>query len=190
MDMNKSRTTISQIVAHIEPLDEAERVVVADVLSWIESGAELFRRVKPDVPSKHLVSYFVLVDRARRSLLLVDHRKAGLWLPTGGHVEPDEDPHQTVLRELEEELGSRAASAVSVATLPLLVTVAQTRGAGSHTDVSLWYVVWADETMELDPDPREFAGHRWMTFDEILARPLVELDPAMHRFVCKLEGRL
>jgi 8-oxo-dGTP pyrophosphatase MutT (NUDIX family) len=29
----------------------------------------------------------------------------GLWLPPGGHVEPDEDPLQAVLREVREETG-------------------------------------------------------------------------------------
>ncbi|MFE5112552.1 hypothetical protein [Streptomyces sp. NPDC056663] len=28
-------------------------------------------------------------------MLLVAHRKAGLWLPAGGHVEPGEDPWRT-----------------------------------------------------------------------------------------------
>ena len=44
--------------------------------------------MKPDVPPKHLVSYFALVDERRGKLLLVDHKLAGLWLPSGGHVEP------------------------------------------------------------------------------------------------------
>ena len=36
---------------------------------------------KPDVPPKHLVSYFALVDDRRGKVLLVDHKLAGLWLP-------------------------------------------------------------------------------------------------------------
>jgi 8-oxo-dGTP pyrophosphatase MutT (NUDIX family) len=31
------------------------------------------------------------------------HRKLGMWLPAGGHVEPNEDPVQAVLREVSEE---------------------------------------------------------------------------------------
>jgi 8-oxo-dGTP pyrophosphatase MutT (NUDIX family) len=33
--------------------------------------------------------------------------RLGMWLPPGGHVEPDEDPVQAVLREVEEETGLR-----------------------------------------------------------------------------------
>ena len=31
------------------------------------------------------------------------HRKVGMWLPAGGHIEADEDPVQAVLREIQEE---------------------------------------------------------------------------------------
>lgn len=37
--------------------------------------------------------------------LLHWHRKLQMWLPPGGHIEPDEDEIQTVLREVEEETG-------------------------------------------------------------------------------------
>lgn len=34
--------------------------------------------------------------------------RLGMWLPPGGHIEPNEDPVQAVLRELEEETGLTA----------------------------------------------------------------------------------
>jgi len=186
--MNKSRTIVRDIVARIMPFDQQEAAHRDDVLAWIDGGGELFRRRKPDVPSKHLVSYVVIVDGARRSVLLMHHRKAGLWLPTGGHVEADEDPYKTAVRELGEELGPRAVQVASVADLPLFVTVTQTVGDGMHTDVSLWYVVAGDEHMWLDPDPREFLGHRWQSLEDILGTDPRELDPHMHRFVAKLQA--
>jgi 8-oxo-dGTP pyrophosphatase MutT (NUDIX family) len=33
------------------------------------------------------------------------HRKVKAWLPPGGHIEPNEDPVQAVLREIQEEAG-------------------------------------------------------------------------------------
>jgi 8-oxo-dGTP diphosphatase len=38
-------------------------------------------------------------------VLLVEHRKLGCWLYPGGHIDPDEDPVQAVLREVAEETG-------------------------------------------------------------------------------------
>ncbi len=43
-------------------------------------------------------------------VLLVEHRKLGWWLYPGGHIEPDEDPAQAVIREVTEETGTAARS--------------------------------------------------------------------------------
>jgi len=40
--------------------------------------------------------------------LLHWHPKVKMWLPPGGHIEPNEDPVQAVLREVEEETGVQA----------------------------------------------------------------------------------
>ena len=39
--------------------------------------------------------------------LLILHKKLGLWLPPGGHIDKDELPCDAVLREVEEETGLR-----------------------------------------------------------------------------------
>ena len=36
------------------------------------------------------------------------HRKLDMWLPAGGHVEPNEDPVEAVLREVAEEFSVEA----------------------------------------------------------------------------------
>ena len=38
-------------------------------------------------------------------ILLVKHKKTGLWMPPGGHIEPDEYPHVAAERECVEETG-------------------------------------------------------------------------------------
>ena len=90
-------------LAAIKAYDHLEKAHLEDAIAWVESGAVLCRVFKPATPPKHLVSYFALIDELH--VLLVDHKKANLWLPTGGHVEPGEDPRATVVRELKEELG-------------------------------------------------------------------------------------
>lgn len=41
----------------------------------------------------------------RGRLLLHRHRKLGMWLPCGGHVEPHELPDEAAVREVREESG-------------------------------------------------------------------------------------
>ena len=172
------RESVRAELTSIAPLDELECQHIADALAWIDSGVELCRVAKPATPPKHLVSYFVVVDNGY--ILLVDHRNAQLWLPTGGHVEPGEHPRQTVLRELQEELGLAAPSVGP----PLMVTCTATVGlTAGHTDVSLWYVVRASRDQPLSFDLQEFCAVRWFRLEDV---PFGRSDPHMRRFISKL----
>jgi 8-oxo-dGTP diphosphatase len=129
----------------------------------------------------------VLVDAGARSCLLVDHRSAGLWLPTGGHVEPGEDPVSTVARECGEELGFTAPLLDGLTSQPLFVTQCMTSGLDAgHRDVSLWYVCDADARRPVELDPREFRAARWWRFDELAAADAACFHPHFHRFLRKL----
>jgi 8-oxo-dGTP pyrophosphatase MutT (NUDIX family) len=173
------RSAVREEVASIEPCDALERAQREDTLAWIDSGAELFRLLKPSTPPKHLVSYFVLVDDDH--VLLVDHKNAQLWLPTGGHVEPGEHPRATVVRELREELGLRLTH---VPRPPLMLTASETVGlTAGHIDVSLWYVIDADRRATLTFDREEFHSVKWFHFADA---PISRSDPHLQRFLGKL----
>lgn len=167
------------MVAHIPPLDEIESKHIAFSIAWIDSGAELCRVAKPATPDPHLVSYFVLVDGG--DLLLVDHFNAELWLPTGGHVEPNESPRETVVREVSEELGIEAEF---LHPDPIFVTVSQTVGKTSgHTDVSLWFVLRGCRRSTFSFDASEFHSVRWFHKTEV---PHERTDPHLQRFRKKI----
>lgn len=164
----------------IQPLDALEAAHRQDAIAWVDSGAPLFRLAKPATPPKHLVSYFAVVDCGH--ILLVDHKNAQLWLPSGGHVELDEHPRRTVVRELVEELGLEIA--LEDVAPPVMVTVTETVGLTSgHTDVSLWYVVQGDRSAPLAFDRSEFNDARWFPFSQV---PLERSEPHLKRFLAKL----
>ena len=176
---------IAAIVRAIQPYDTLEADHISATLEWIDSGAPLYRTQKPATPPQHLVSYVVLFDTRSRQLLLVDHRKAGLWLPSGGHVEPGEHPRATVEREVWEELQIEARFLFPE---PLFLTVTQTVGqTAGHTDVSLWYVLTGVCGQSLQYDAEEFARIAWFPLD---ALPLERTDPHMARFAAKLRTNL
>lgn len=56
-------------------------------------------------PGHFTASAFVL-SMNQKALLLIAHRKLGMWLQPGGHIEAtDRDPTEAALRELREETG-------------------------------------------------------------------------------------
>lgn len=172
------RAQIRTEVTTISALDDLEQQHIDSAIAWIDSGAELCRIAKPATPPIHLVAYFVVDDG---HLLLVDHKNAQLWLPTGGHVDPGEHPRTTVARELAEELGIAASHAIAA---PLMLTSTATVGlTAGHTDVSLWYVIHGRRSQALTFDDSEFNAVRWFAFDDI---PVGRTDPHLQRFVQKL----
>jgi 8-oxo-dGTP diphosphatase len=186
MNPNTSiRKTIRDIVSSIKPIDELENAHVDFVLKWIDSGVELCRIQKPATPPIHLVSYFLVFDPKNHAFLLVDHKKAGLWLPSGGHVEQNEHPRYTVTRECLEELGMEAAFLFDE---PYFLTVSQTVGStAGHTDVSLWYVLKGNSALPIDFDSEEFHGVQWFDLDDI---PYERSDPHMKRFIDKFSQHI
>lgn len=190
MTLSNPRLIVKKAVESIVPFDNREQEHINDILTWIDSGAGLFRIKKPDIPLKHLVSYFVLLDPNTRQILLIDHIKAQLWLPTGGHVLPDEDPKDTVIREAKEELSIRAAFFRGNQN-PLFATVNTTVGfTPGHIDVSLWYVLQGSAHDFIHHDRSEFTDTEWFGLDEILDMDPVIFDAHMHRFVHKLKKYL
>ncbi|MBO1756548.1 NUDIX hydrolase [Allobranchiibius sp. CTAmp26] len=180
---------VRSLVAGIEPGDDLTGAHQAAALDWLRRTQDVYRRVKPATPSPHLVSYFLLVDRATNTVLLCDHRLSGLWLPTGGHVEPEENPVDTVRREVAEELGIKARFDVETGATPFFLTVTDTVGdpTTGHTDVSLWFALEGHQGQALYPDEREFKSVRWWTINELHAAAPDRLEPHLLRAISALK---
>jgi 8-oxo-dGTP diphosphatase len=178
------RDYVAAVIASIAACDAVEAAHLADAAAWLGSGAELYRRVKPAIPPKHLVVYAAIFDPARQQIFLIRHRESGLWLPTGGHVDPGETPLAAARRELIEETG---ASLLALTEHPLFLTVQETVGdpAQRHTDVSLWYgfAACVGECFEIAED--EADGGDW--FDRASLEALA-CEPNTPRFMRKLSG--
>jgi 8-oxo-dGTP pyrophosphatase MutT (NUDIX family) len=61
---------------------------------------------RPAEFERHFTATGYIVTRART--LLLWHHRLRMWLPPGGHLEPNEDPVQGALREILEETGIEA----------------------------------------------------------------------------------
>ena len=179
---------IRSLAAKIVPADAIEDEHSRQALAWLDSTDDIFRRIAPRTPSPHLVSYFLLTDDSEGRMLLVDHRRAGLWLPSGGHVEPGEHPVTTVRREVQEELGIPAVFSPVTGDQPIFVTVTETASAvDRHTDVSLWFVLSAGVNEPLKPDLREFRQVRWWSRDNVGQADPALFDPHLRRMLAKFD---
>ena len=56
-------------------------------------------------PLSHSCAMLIAYDVYTKKVLIVNHKKAHSWIFPGGHIEVDELPTTTVLREAKEEIG-------------------------------------------------------------------------------------
>lgn len=184
------RSVVRDLFAGVSPCDVKEAADQEWMLDWVASGAQLFRLEKPATPPQHLAVYAALLDEESRSVMLVDHVKANAWLMPGGHVDDGADPRHTIVRELDEELRIAPQFHPRFGDAPFFLTVTQTRGAHSHTDVTMWFVFKGDRHTPITPDLAEFSEVRWFGLEETTGWAAEQFDPGMARFVAKLSNAL
>lgn len=92
--------------------------------------------------------------------------------------------------EAREELGVDVRFHEGFGDQPFILSVTQSRGQHSHTDVTMWFVLRGDRTEAMTPDPGEFRGIGWFGLDEPVDWSATHFDPHMARFVMKLSASL
>lgn len=125
---------------------------------------------------RHFTATGYVVNAARTRMLLVRHRKLGLWLPPGGHLEANELPHEAALREVLEETGVHArltppspvltSTGPGVAELPrpwvmLEEHIPATVREPGHTHLDLCYLLEADDQGASLAQDAEVSAAQW-----------------------------
>jgi 8-oxo-dGTP diphosphatase len=177
-----SDVEILNLLCQISPVDDTEAQQIDFAKNWIGSGKELYRKIEPDIPSPHLVTYCALIDFDRKKISLGMHKLSGLWLPPGGHCHSDELPLETARRELMEEFRIEANF---YSEQPFFLSITKTMGItdNRHIDVAFWYVSRYDSTREFAFDKTEFESVKSYFWDEVSS---LATDCHIERFLNKL----
>lgn len=126
---------------------------------------------------QHFTATGIVFNR-RGEVLLIKHKKLHVWLPPGGHVEGNELPDDTVLREIYEETGIRAEILPNRRGLslpgdhareletPFAVLLVDIERDDSHNHIDLVCLCRAT-TDTLVPDDNEVTDAGWFSSEEI-----------------------
>ena len=99
-----------------------------------------------------------------RGTVLHLHRRLGLWLQPGGHVEAGESPPHAARRETLEETGLDARHPGEE---PRLIHMDVHDGGRGHTHLDLRYALFAPD-LEPTPPTRESQAVRWYDWEEAI----------------------
>ena len=151
-----------------QPANATEAAFVQRMLEL--SGAERACERSHFAPGHFTASAFVL-SPDRSDLVLIHHKKLGIWVQPGGHVEPsDDDLAASARREVLEEVGLSELEPISSAEGKLLFDVdihlipaRKAEPAHEHFDVRFAFVAKTRELVHSE----EVADLRWVPLNAV-----------------------
>jgi 8-oxo-dGTP pyrophosphatase MutT (NUDIX family) len=154
----------AQLFAHT-PADADEEHSLARLLDEVDRLVSLgLDPFEQDDDPIHITGSAIVIGR--RGTVLLEHRRLGMWLQPGGHVDAGEMPWEAALREAAEETGLDVAHHGGS---PYLVHVDVHAGGRGHTHLDLRYLLdGADD--DPHPPPEESQAVAWFDWPAAVER--------------------
>jgi 8-oxo-dGTP pyrophosphatase MutT (NUDIX family) len=143
------------------PVDERE---ASSIVAFVSAFDALADPCSEHADLVHVTASAVVVGE--RGVVLHLHKRLGLWLQPGGHIDVGESPWAAAWREGSEETGLPLEPVPDGA--PALLHVDVHPGPRGHTHLDLRYLVRA-AAAEPAPGEGESPDVRWFTWDDALA---------------------
>jgi 8-oxo-dGTP pyrophosphatase MutT (NUDIX family) len=164
-------------IEEISPLNEREVLAIERTLDRLTWPGDPFDEEAND---HHVtVGAFIL---SSRGIVLHLHKRLGMWLQPGGHVDAGESPEDACRREALEETGLEVRHFDPVR----LFHVDVHPGPSGHTHYDLRYLVVAEPR---DPSPLDDESPEvyWFDLDAASERAATDLIPVMRKLGQSIE---
>jgi 8-oxo-dGTP pyrophosphatase MutT (NUDIX family) len=159
-------------VAALTPVDEREASAITAIVGRLTWPGDPYSESEDD---HHVTSSAFVISS--RGVILHRHRRLGIWVQPGGHVDAGESPEDACVRETNEETGL----VVRHVSPSNLFHVDVHPGPRGHTHYDLRYVLLS-EPVDPRPPEHESPDVYWFAFAAALER----CEPALRAALAKL----
>ncbi|MFZ4718880.1 MAG: GNAT family N-acetyltransferase [Ilumatobacteraceae bacterium] len=171
-DADTARQQVLDAVAAHRPVDARERDSIAEFLQVVPTLDAPFDEAKGTV---HVTGSAIVVTEDRTRVLLHRHKRLGIWIQPGGHVDAGELPWEAALREAGEETGLPVRLAGDE---PQFVHVDVHPGPRKHRHHDVRYLI---ESPHVPPAPPEGESQEveWLHWHRAIAMTEPGLEGAL-----------
>jgi 8-oxo-dGTP diphosphatase len=134
----------------------------------------------------HFCAYFLPYNPKTKQIFIIHHKKSGLWLSPGGHIDKGETVLDALKREIKEELGFDFNPPLDYKPFLLTITPIDNPAQPCKKHFDVWFAVETDGN-NFNVDPKEFLATKWISVAE--ARKIM-VDPANLEMLDKMENFL
>lgn len=164
-----------------DPVDARERSSIEQMMEAFEQLSDPLSQAADPI---HVTGSGLVVGP--RGVVLLKHKRLGIWLQPGGHIDLGETPWDAALRESAEETGLEVAFAgpVDGHGVPQLAHVDVHLGGRGHTHLDCRYLI---DGGDADPAPGEGESQEigWFAWQAAIERA----DPGLAGILTFLRNR-
>jgi 8-oxo-dGTP pyrophosphatase MutT (NUDIX family) len=161
--------------------DPVDRREADSIIAFLAAFDRLVAPLDQESDHIHVTGSGVVVGP--RGVVLLEHKRLGIWLQPGGHIDPGETPWEAALRESREETGLAVSftGPVDRHGVPELIHVDVHAGGRGHTHLDLRYLI---DGGDADPAPPEGESQLigWFDWDVAIDRA----DPGLRGLLVSL----
>ncbi len=120
---------------------------------------------------RHFCASAFIINPVNKKILLVKHKKNHKWTQPGGHMEKNETPEETALREVYEETGMRVKligqhfPREEDFIRPL--GIQKNRHSNGDTHIDIIYVAVPNDNVQIVQQEEEVDDVRWFSRNEL-----------------------